>query len=215
MAGSAKPRRRRAAAPSLRYEHRPGKRSRSNEQGSGKGEKAFGCLLFLSFTALVVLLAVADMFWGDETWEWSADTWPGGAYSFAAFLGALVPCVATLFVMSASRTKWKSWKSHKARSFGFTLLAVMCGAAMLQLVSLIYNAQNTGKWGRGRDRSPSWVFSNYPWLWAVGLSSTIVMAALLITWAVARHKRKSATTDAADADAHGGTGAAISTLEPN
>lgn len=196
MAGSARPKRRRAAAPSLRYEHRPGKRSESKGKGSGKGDKAFGCLVFISLSAVFVLLALSDMFWGDETWEWSADTWPGGAYGFAVFLGALVSCVATLFVLSASRTDWKSWKAHKARSFGCTLLAVMCGVAMLQLVSLIYNAQNTGKWGRGPDSSPSWVFSNYPWLWAVGLVSTIATAALLIALAVARHKRTSPAGDA-------------------
>ncbi|MFD3379737.1 MULTISPECIES: hypothetical protein [unclassified Streptomyces] len=182
----------------MRYEHRPGKRSGSGDKdkGSGKGDKAFGCLVLLSTLALFAFLVVSDMFWGDDTWKWSADRWPGGAYGFAMFLGALVPCVATLFVLTASRTDWKSWKSHKVRSFGFTLLAVVCGAAMLQLVSLIYNAQNTGKWGRGPDSSPSWVFSNYPWLWAVGLVSTVAMATLLIAVAVARDKRTSPATDA-------------------
>lgn len=196
MAGSAKPGRPRAAAPSLRYEHRPGKRSESKGKGSEKGDKAFGCLVFLSLSGVFALLALANMFWGDETWEWSADTWPGGAYGFAVFLGALVPCVATGFVMALSRTDWKSWKSHKVRTFGFTLSAVVCGAAMLQLVSLIFNAQDTGKWGRGRDTPPSWVFSNYPWLWAVGLLSTVVTATLLIALSVARHKRTSPADDA-------------------
>jgi hypothetical protein len=198
MAGSAKPRRPRAAAPSLRYEHRPGKRSGggSKGKGSGKGDKAFGCLGPLSALALFALLFLSDWFWGDDTWEWSANNWPGGAYGFAVLLGALVPCVATLFVLTASRTDRKSWKSHKVRSFGFTLLAVVCGAAMLQLVSLIFNAQDTGKWGRGRGSPPSWVFSNYPWLWAVGLVSTIATATLLIALFVARDKRTSPSDDA-------------------
>lgn len=196
MAGSAKPRRPRAAAPSLRYEHRPGKRSVRESKRSSKGDTLFGCLVFLVFTAVVVLLALLDLSWGDETWEWSADTWPGGAYGFAMFLGTLVPCVVTAFFMAVSRTAWKSWKAHRIRSFGFTLLAVACGAAMLQLVSLIFNAQDTGKWGRGRDTPPSWVFSNYPWLWAVGLMSTIATATLLIALAVARDKRTSRAEDA-------------------
>ncbi len=68
---------------------------------------------------------------------------------------------------------------------------------MLQLVALIFNAQDTGKWGRGQDTPPSWVFSNYPWLWAVGLVSTVATAALLIALAVARQKRTAPTVDAA------------------
>ncbi|TPQ22067.1 hypothetical protein [Streptomyces sporangiiformans] len=131
------------------------------------------------------------MFWGDDTWQWAAGTWPAGAYGFAIFLGALVPCVVTLFFMSLSRTDRKSWKTHKARSLGCVFLAVACGAAMLQLVSLIFNAQDTGKWGRGPSTSPSWVFSNYPWLWAVGFVSTIATAAILIAFFVARARRRS------------------------
>lgn len=199
MAGSAKPGRRRAAAASLRYEHRPGKRSGQESKRSSKGDTLFGCLVFLVFTAVVVLLALLDMFWGDDTWEWSADTWPGGAYGFAVFLGALVPCVTTVFFMALGRVAWKSWKAHKIRSLGCTLLAVVCGAAMMQFVSLIFNAQDTGKWGRGRDTPPSWVFSSYPWLWAVGLVSTVATAALLIAVAMERHKRASPTDDAAGA----------------
>ncbi|MEV2197928.1 hypothetical protein AB0I02_44175 [Streptomyces phaeochromogenes] len=204
MAGSAKPGRRRAAAASLRYEHRPGKRSGGGGQdkGSGKGDKAFSCLVLLAVLAVFAFLVLSDMFWGDDTWEWSADTWPGGPYGFAVFLGALVPCVATVFFMALDRAAWKSWKAHKIRSLGCTLLAVVCGAAMLQLVSLIYNAQNTGKWGRGADSAPSWVFSNYPWLWAVGLVSTIAVTALLITLAAARQKRTASATD-------------VGALEPN
>ncbi|MEU9785413.1 hypothetical protein AB0H92_31385 [Streptomyces phaeochromogenes] len=114
--------------------------------------------------------------------------------------------------MAVDRAAWKSWKAHKIRSFCCTLLTVVCGAALLQLVSLIFNAQDSGKWGRGRDTPPSWVFSNYPWLWAVGLVSTVATAALLIAVAMERHKRASPTDDAVGAaDGTADAGA----LEPN
>ena len=87
MAASAEPSRGRAASPSLRYEQRPGKRSAREGQRSGKSYAVFGCLVFLSCTALLILFALADMFWGDDTWQWAADTSPGGAYGFAAFRG--------------------------------------------------------------------------------------------------------------------------------
>ncbi|MBQ0848373.1 hypothetical protein J8N05_09125 [Streptomyces sp. BH-SS-21] len=67
MAGSAKPRRRRAAAASLQYEHRPGSRSVREEKGSGKSSTLFGCLVFLSCTAVFVLLALSSGYWGDDT----------------------------------------------------------------------------------------------------------------------------------------------------
>ncbi|WP_326721317.1 hypothetical protein OHT59_19635 [Streptomyces sp. NBC_00243] len=68
---------------------------------------------------------------------------------------------------------------------------------MLQLVALIFSAQDTGKWGRGTSTSPGWVFSNYPWLWAVGFASTIATAALLICFYVADSRRRGRTRDGA------------------
>ncbi|MGW3409040.1 hypothetical protein [Streptomyces sp. NPDC000888] len=197
MGGSTRPRRGKAAAASLRYETRPGKRPAREGERSGKGDKLFGCFVFLSLAAAFTFLVLADMFWGDGTWQWAADAWPGGAYGFAVFLGALLPSVVALFGLSLARMDRKSWKTHKARTFGCTFLTVGCGAAMLQLVALIFSAQDTGKWGRGTSTSPSWVFRNYPWLWAVGFASTIAVAALLICLYVAYSRRRGGTRDGA------------------
>jgi hypothetical protein len=196
VGGSAKPRRRKAASSALQYEHQPGRRSSGNKPEK-KSEYAFGCLISLGIAAVLILFALIDTLWGDGTWKWAAESWPGGAYSFAVFLGALAPCVAMLLVRSLS---CMDWKSHKARAFGRTSLAVACGALLVPYVSLVFNSQDTGKWGRGPSTSPSWVFSNYPWLWAVGLFSTIATFTLLVWVLIARSRlrRPAPEADAAD-----------------
>jgi hypothetical protein len=180
VGGTAKPRRRKAAAPSLQYERATGKRGASGKNAQTKGEFVFGCFGFLCIAGGVVLLAVVDMLWGDDTWQWAAEAWPGGAYVFAACLGALAPCLVLLSVWSLSSMKWKSWKAHPARTLVRTGLGITSAAALVPYVSLVFNAQDTGKWGRGRDTAPSWVFRNYPWLWAVGLLATIVTITALV-----------------------------------
>ncbi|MFD6285088.1 hypothetical protein [Streptomyces sp. NPDC060205] len=202
MAGSAKPRRRRAAAPSLQYEHRPGSRSAREDKGSGKGNVLFGCLVFLSLAAVFVLLALASEHWGDDTWKWAADEWPGGTYGFAVFTGALVPCVLMLFIKALSPLNKTFWRAHTARSIGRTLLAVACGAVMLRLVSLIFVAQDTGKWGRGASSPPSWTFRTQPWLWAVGFAATVVTAALGMTVAMVLDGRRTRSGDPSPASPH-------------
>ncbi|WP_413757643.1 hypothetical protein [Streptomyces sp. MMBL 11-3] len=188
MTGSARPGRRRAAASSLRYEHRPGRRTAHENKDTGTGGKLFGCLIFLAVAVPLVLLALMSMFWGDDTWRWADDAWPGGTYGFAVFAGALVPCLVALFMMALTGMSREYRKAHKARASARALLALLCGAAMLQLGSLIFVAQDTGKWGRGASSPPSWTFRTQPWLWAVGLAATAGMTALLITVAVLRQR---------------------------
>lgn len=188
MAGSAKPGRRRAAASSLRYEHRPGTRSSPGKDSSTDG-KLFGCLVLLTFVVLFVLFGLISDYWGDDTWKWAADSWSGGTYGFAVFTGALVPCVVTIAAKTLPKMNKEPWKTRKVRSLGLMLLAVLCGATMLLLISLIFVAQDTGDWGRGPSVAPSWTFRTQPWLWAVGLTATVIMAALLITAAMVRGRR--------------------------
>jgi hypothetical protein len=196
VGGSAKPRRRKAASSALQYEHQPGRRSSGNKPEK-KGEYVFGCLIALGIAAVLILFALIDTLWGDGTWKWAAESWPGGAYSFAVFLGALAPCVATLLVRSLSRM---DWKSHRARALGRTILAVACGALLVPYVSLVFNAQDNGKWGRGPSTSPSWVFSNHPWLWAVGLLSTIATLTLLVLALIARNHHRDSISGTNRAD---------------
>ena len=108
--GSSRPRRRKAAGAALRYEHR-----RERPAGSGAAKKrgrdwVFGCLVIPVFLAVIAPLIFTDMYWGDDIWGDFAPSWPGGAYAFAATVGALVPVVFALFVGPLTRMKWKESK---------------------------------------------------------------------------------------------------------
>lgn len=189
MAGSTKPRRRKASAPALRYERRPGKPG-SAARAEQKSEWAFGCLLFLGFAAIIVLLAVLDRLCGDGTWQWAAKSWPGGAYGFAGCVGVAGPCVLVLSLFCLSRMRWRSWREHPGSTVLSTGAAIASLAALVPYVALVSHAQNTGKWGKGRDTPPSWVFRNFPWLWAVGLLGTVVAMAALACALVIHNRRQ-------------------------
>ncbi|CAM5270801.1 hypothetical protein GCM10010266_49560 [Streptomyces griseomycini] len=147
-----------------------------------------GCLVGLGCAGLMVLAATLDWLWGDDAWQWAAASWPGGAYAFAVCIGVIGPCLAALSVFSLSHMGWKSWRKHPARTLTHTAVGVASTVALMPLGSLITNAQNSGGWARSRTSSPTWVFSHYPWLWAVGLASTVVSAILLIRVVVAYHR---------------------------
>lgn len=189
MGSSARPRRRRAAASALQYDrHRGG--PRPAEERRRKSESVFGCLVFLLLAGLIVLLATLDMLYGDGVWQWAAGSWPGGAYGFAVLVGILGPCLAVLAVRSLSRMRWKTWKQHPARTLGHTALGTLSAAALFPYVILVFNAQDSGTWGKGEPTPPSWVFSHYPWLWAVGLLAGLVTLAVLV-WCFLRRLHSS------------------------
>lgn len=135
-----------------------------------------------------VLLATLDWLWGNETWQWAAEARPGGAYGFAGFLGVVGPCLTALAVFCLCRTQWKSWRQHPWRTLVSAGACIASTAALLPFVVLALNAQYSGR-RRGRDGTPSWVFSNYPWLWAVGLLSTLAAIVLSIWIAVVHYRR--------------------------
>lgn len=163
----------------MRYERAPEDRERAGTPES-KGSKVFGLLLFLCFVSVMVLLTVLDRFWSDHTYRWAAEHWPGGAYAFAACVGVAGPCVAALAWYCTGTMDRKSWRQHKARTLTRAALAFVSTAALVPFVTLVYTAQDTGKWGRGPATSPSWVFRHYPWLWTVGLLASVVTLALLL-----------------------------------
>lgn len=190
MGGSAKPRRGRASAAGLQYERRPGRGlGTEGRKARKKGESAFACLLLLLVAGVAVLLALLDVFWGDDTWRWAADTWPGGAYGFAVCLGAAAPCLLALSIWSLSKAGRKSWQIHPARAAGHTLLTTLATASLFPFLSLAFNAMDSGR-GRHHSGSPSWAFSHYPWLWILGLASTVGGAVLLIGVLVVVSRRR-------------------------
>jgi multisubunit Na+/H+ antiporter MnhB subunit len=167
MGRSAKPRRRRASASALNYERKAGRKGPRRNKSNSSEVSASGCAIGLGIAGLIVLLATLDMLWGDDTWQWAAEGWPGGAYGFAVLVGTGGPCLVVLSALGLRHMKWKSWRAHPVRTLTNTMVGALAMAALVPWASLVYNAQDTGKWGRGAASSPSWVFSNYPWLWAV------------------------------------------------
>jgi hypothetical protein len=190
MGSSAKPRRRRAAAPVLQYERHRGRPNSARTTENRRGQYTFGCLIALVITGALLVIATLDWLRGDDTWQWAAETWPGGAYAFAVCVGVIGPCLITLSLFSLSNVNLKSWKQHRTCSLTYMALGVVSTASLMPYVALVFNAQDTGKWGRGRSTPPSWVFGHYPWLWAVGLLSTVATVGLLIWFFIARSRRR-------------------------
>jgi hypothetical protein len=139
----------------------------------------------------IVLLATIDSLWGDGTWRWAARNWPGGAYAFAVCLGAAAPLLFALFLRAMGGADRKSWKAHPARALGFTMLAVLAAAPLVPFLSLAFNAVDSGK-SKHRSGPPSWVFGHYPWLWAVGIFSTLATVIVLVWLTVILTRRSDA-----------------------
>jgi hypothetical protein len=181
--GSAKPKRRKASGAALRYEHRRG-RGPVPEPKKRDFSCLFACLVLLGFLALIAPLVVIDQVWGREIWSDLAPDWPGGAYVFAACVGVLVPVAFGLFV---TPLVFLNWKEHPLRSLAL-LAGALPGLALGWLVAAVIFAytrpKRRGDWdaacySRG---GPCWAHQEYPYLWAVGLLSTLAVVALLIGW---------------------------------
>ena len=196
MSGSsAKPKRRKAAGPVLRYEHRAGRPRSLARVKTRVGERLFGCLVLPGFVALIMPLVLFDMYWGHELWGGFAPAWPGGAYAFAGTVGSLVPLVFLAWVAPLARM---NWKRSKARSLAWAI-ASLPGLAAGYLVAGVIGATIRPKRRRDWDSDcyseggPCWVHVHYPWLWVIGLVSTLAAAALLITLLVRLSRRATPT----------------------
>jgi hypothetical protein len=93
-------------------------------------------------------------------------------------------------IISLSHVDRESWRTHTARTLAHTVLSVTSATALVPYVGLIFTSQDNGKWGRGRDTAPSWVYAHYPWLWAVGLLSTVATITALIRIFIALNRRR-------------------------
>jgi hypothetical protein len=89
------------------------------------------------------------------------------------------PLLVALFLRALDGVGRKAWKTHPARALGWTVLAVLAAASLLAFLSLAFDAMDSGK-RKHRSVGPSWVFAHYPWLWAVGIASTLASAVLLV-----------------------------------
>ncbi|MER5518689.1 hypothetical protein [Streptomyces sp. NPDC002763] len=173
MGGSAKPRRPRAAPAASRVRGPGAKKAKKDR------DALFGCLMFLGIGGGIVLMALGTMLWGDDAWQWAARNWPGGAYAFAVCLGVAAPLLVALFLRTLDGVGRKAWKTSPALALAWTVLAVLAVASLLAFLCLAFDAMDSGK-RKHRSVAPSWVFAHYPWLWAVGIASTLASAVLLV-----------------------------------
>ncbi|MFF4250896.1 hypothetical protein ACFY1L_06800 [Streptomyces sp. NPDC001663] len=178
--GSAKPRRKKAAGAALQYRHRPG-RPRS-EKPKERGGWVFGCLVIPVFLVLLAPLIFIDQFWGHDIWGRFAPAWPGGAYAFAATVGALVPVVFAAFVAPLTRMNWKKSKARSLAWASGALPGLAAGYLIAGVIGATWRPKQRRNWhGECLSRGgPCWVHEEYPYLWAVGLLATLAVAALLI-----------------------------------
>jgi hypothetical protein len=127
-------------------------------------------------------------------WGELAPSWPGGGYVFAVCVGTLVPLAFAAFIAPLGRL---NWKKRKLRSLSWAA-ASLPGMASFQLLAAVITATIRPKHREDWDGScfskgnPCWVHVHYPFLWAVGLLSTLAGAALLITLLI-RYAPKSPT----------------------
>ncbi|MFF2366465.1 hypothetical protein ACFVU0_27735 [Streptomyces sp. NPDC058122] len=185
MGGSARPKRRRATKGALGHEHvrrRPSTGQQAREKTSWKNVGG-GCLILLAALAASAAFGMTAEAWGQELWGRAAPASPGGGYGFAAAVGAVLPFGLAALIAPLSRMKWKE---RPLRSLGWAVaslpgLAACCFCALVVFTTSrpkYHRDWNPGCYSRG---NPCWVHVEYPWVWALGLLSTVLATAVLFT----------------------------------
>ncbi|MFF4401399.1 hypothetical protein [Streptomyces sp. NPDC001480] len=160
-------------------------------------KRDFACLGFvgilLGFLALIVPMALADYAWGDEVWGELAPAWPGGAYAFAATVGALLPLALAALIAPLSRMNWKKSKVRSTAWAVGGLPGFALGWVLTVVIFSTFRPKRRRDWDGDcySEGHACWVHVHYPWLWAVGLLASLVTAALLIAVLVRIADRKS------------------------
>ncbi|RPE41659.1 hypothetical protein EDD90_4750 [Streptomyces sp. Ag109_O5-1] len=146
MGGSARPRRPKAAPAALRYREGDKKKAKRSMDGF------VGCLGFLVVAGGIVLLALIDEYWGDNTWRWAARNWPGGAYAFAVCLGLTAPVLFAVYLRAMDGTGGRSWKARPVRALDSTALAVLAAAPLVPFLSSPSTRSTTARASTARAR---------------------------------------------------------------
>jgi hypothetical protein len=178
--GSRKPGRRKAAGAALRYEHRPGRPR--EEQHKERGNCLFACLVIPVFLLLIAPLILIQESWGEDIWGDFAPSWPGGAYAFAATVGACVPLAFAAFVAPLTRMDWKAARLRSLAWALGSLPGLGAGYLIAGVISATWRPRHRRDWYYGcySRGGPCWVHVEYPYLWAVGLLATLATTALII-----------------------------------
>lgn len=181
MSGSsARPKRRKAAPGSLRYEHRRVRLPRPKERDRSW---VLGCLgMPLLGLVIIVPVVMVEMTWAEEIWGDTADHWPGRGYGMAATVGALVPFAFAAFVAPLTRMNWGRSKVRSLAWAAAALPGLLTCLALGGLITGVLRPKRRRDWDSVcySEGHPCWVHVEYPWLWLVGLLTTLAVSALLI-----------------------------------
>ncbi|MGY6024998.1 hypothetical protein [Streptomyces spinosirectus] len=173
----------------MRYEHRQGRPR--EEKPKERVNWVFGCLVIPLFLVLLAPLILIDQLWSHGIWGDLAPAWPGGAYAFAATVGAFTPVVFAAFVAPLTRMNWRRSKARSLAWAAGALPGLAAGYLVAGVIGATWRPKRRSDWhgdclGRG---GPCWVHEQYPYLWAVGILATLVVAALLI-WSLVKYAAK-------------------------
>lgn len=153
---------------------------------------------FLAVPCGLVAAATADCLRGWATWRWAARSWPGGAYSFAAFLGVLFPgavagCGAGVAGCLRGGRRFglpRPWRVGLCAPAAAGSAAVAFACAVL-----LFDTQDNGR--KGVSAPPSWAFSHYPMLGWTALATVLATSAPIVVAVVVRVRRALADAGAA------------------
>ncbi|MET9912713.1 hypothetical protein ABZZ74_39030 [Streptomyces sp. NPDC006476] len=147
------------------------------------------------FLLLIAPLILIQEFWGHGIWGDFASSWPGGAYAFAATVGACVPLAFAAFVAPLTRMDWKAGKLRSLAWALGSLPGLGAGYLIAGVISATWRPKRRQDWSYGcySRGGPCWVHVEYPYLWAVGLLATLATTALIIT-ALVMYVRATRTT---------------------
>ncbi|PJM91670.1 hypothetical protein [Streptomyces sp. CB01373] len=151
--------------------------------------------------ALLVLPAIAAQAWGKKVWGGLAPAWPGGGYGFAATVGAMVPFALAALIAPLTRM---DWRRSKARTLGWAAAALpglVWGEAISVVIAGVMRPKHRRDWDSAcyAEGDTCWVHVRYPFVWAVGLVTTLVVSALLIVLIV-KYVARDDETDGGTAD---------------
>lgn len=191
---------RKAARPSLRYEHQSGRPASPRSREKRERPWLVALVVLPVVVAVLAALATAGETWGPDAWGDLAPRWPGGGYGFGITLGVLEAIAAALFIVPLTRMKFRV---SKVRSLAWAA-AALPGMAAFGLVTALTLAGMRPKRSRSRtydcyyEGHPCWVHEQYPYVWLVGLLTTVVVGlALLFTIGIHFDKRRKAAATTA------------------
>ncbi|MFE0131930.1 hypothetical protein ACFWY6_10180 [Streptomyces sp. NPDC059037] len=192
MAGSSRPKRRRATPSALPVEPRTPRPRQERKPAGRKGKKTKdkSAMSWPQITACVLGVmgaAVGTFFWTAPLWAGLAPHWPAEGYGFAVTVGLLLPAAIALMAMAAMRTKQSAAQGRAGltRASGWALTTVTAYAASTFLAGLQFGAIKPKRRNRDADCYESggacWISEHYPLAWLLGILA-IPVGIVLIMW---------------------------------